>query len=39
MINSPPLYLKFLESIEGEECVDIFNEAGAGASIYTGARL
>ena len=39
MINFPPLYLKFLESIEGEECVDIFNEAGAGAYLYGRASL
>ena len=39
MIKFPPLYLKFLESIDGEECVDVFNEAGAGAYLYGRAAL
>ena len=39
MIKFPPLYLKFLEDIDGEECVDVFNEAGAGAYLYGRAAL
>ena len=39
MIKFPPLYLKFLDDLEGEECVDVFNEAGAGAYIYGRAAL
>lgn len=39
MIKFPPLYLKFLENIEGEERVDVFNEAGAGAYLYGRAAL
>lgn len=39
MIKFPPLYLKFLENIDVEECVDVFNEAGAGAYLYGRASL
>ena len=39
MIKFPPLYLKFLEDLEGEECVDVFNEAGMGAYLYGRAAL
>ncbi len=39
MIKFPPLYLKFLENIEGEECIDVFNEAGADAYLYGRAAL
>ena len=39
MIKFPPLYLKFLDDLEGEECVDVFNEAGAGAYLYGRASL
>ena len=39
MIKFPPLYLKFLENIEGEECVDVFNESGMGAYLYGRAAL
>ena len=37
MIKFPPLYLKFLEDLSEEECIDVFNEAGAGTYLY-GAR-
>ena len=39
MIKFPPLYLKFLENIEGEECIDVFNEMGAAAYLYGRASL
>ena len=39
MIKFPPLYLKFLEDLGDEECVDVFNEAGAGAYLYGRAAL
>jgi hypothetical protein len=39
VIKFPPLYLKFLENIDVEECVDVFNEAGAGAYLYGRASL
>jgi len=39
MIKFPPLYLKFLEDLGDEECVDVFNEAGAGAYLYGRASL
>ena len=39
MIKFPPLYLKFLDDLEGEECVDVFNEAGTGAYLYGRAAL
>lgn len=39
MIKFPPLYLKFLEDLEGEECLDVFSEAGAGAYLYGRVAL
>lgn len=39
MIKFPPLYLKFLEGLGEEECIDIFNESGAGAYLYGRAAL
>ena len=39
MIKFPPLYLKFLDDLEGEECIDVFNESGAGAYLYGHAAL
>lgn len=39
MIKFPPLYLKFLEDLGDEECLDIFNESGAGAYLYGRAAL
>ena len=39
MIKFPPLYLKFLDDLGGEEYVDVFNEAAAGAYIYGRAAL
>ena len=39
MIKFPPLYLKFLDDLGDEECVDVFNEAGAGAYLYGRAAL
>lgn len=39
MIKFPPLYLKFLDDLEGEECVDVFNETGMGAYLYGRAAL
>jgi len=39
VIKFPPLYLKFLEDLEGEECIDVFNEVGAGAYLYGSAAL
>ena len=39
MIKFPPLYLKFLEDLGEEECVDVFNETGAGAYLYGRAAL
>ena len=39
MIKFPPLYLKFLEDLGDEECIDVFNEAGMGAYLYGRAAL
>nr|WP_314128666.1 hypothetical protein [uncultured Campylobacter sp.] len=39
MIKFPPLYLKFLEDLGDEECIDVFNESGAGAYLYGSATL
>ena len=39
MIKFPPLYLKFLEDLGDEECLDVFNEAGAGAYLYGRVAL
>ena len=39
MIKFPPLYLKFLEDLGDEECIDVFNEMGAGAYLYGRASL
>ena len=39
MIKFPPLYLKFLDDLGEEECIDVFNEAGAGAYLYGRAAL
>ena len=39
MIKFPPLYLKFLEDLGEEECIDVFNESGAGAYLYGSATL
>ena len=39
MIKFPPLYLNFLDDLGGEECIDVFNEAGAGAYLYGRASL
>lgn len=39
MIKFPPLYLKFLEDLREEECIDVFNESGAGAYLYGRAAL
>ena len=39
MIKFPPLYLKFLEDLGEEECIDVFNESGAGAYLYGRAAL
>ena len=39
MIKFPPLYLKFLDGLGDEECIDVFNESGAGAYLYGRAAL
>ena len=39
MIKFPPLYLNFLEDLGDEECIDVFNESGAGAYLYGRAAL
>lgn len=39
MIKFPPLYLKFLDDLGEEECIDVFNESGAGAYLYGRAAL
>lgn len=39
MIKFPQLYLKFLEDLGEEECIDVFNESGAGAYLYGRASL
>ena len=39
MIKFPPLYLKFLEDLGDEECIDVFNEMGAGTYLYGHAAL
>ena len=39
MIKFPPLYLKFLEDLGDEECIDVFHEMGAGAYLYGRVSL
>lgn len=39
MIKFPPLYVKFLEDLDDEECIDVFNESGTGAYLYGRVAL
>ena len=39
MIKFPPLYLKFLDDLGEEECIDVFNEMGTGVYLYGRAAL